>query len=43
VVIEFDSFEAACAHYDGAAYQEALQALGDGAVVREVRAVEGVD
>ena len=43
VVIEFDSFEAACTFYDGDAYQAALEALGEGAVVRELRAVEGVD
>mgnify|MGYP003986395851 CR=1 FL=1 len=43
VVIEFDSYEAACTYYDGDAYQAALEALGEGAVVREIRAVEGVD
>ena len=42
VVIEFDSFEAAVAHYDTPDYQEALRALGDGAV-RDMRVIEGVD
>lgn len=42
VVIEFDSFEAAVAHYDTPDYQEALKALGDGAV-RDMRVVEGVE
>lgn len=39
-VIEFDSVEAAVAAHDSAAYQEALAALGDGAV-REIRICEG--
>ena len=42
VVIEFDSFEAALAHYNSDAYQEALAVLGDGAV-RDMRIVEGVE
>jgi len=42
VVIEFDNFDAAVAHYDSADYQEALKALGD-SVVRDMRVVEGVD
>lgn len=41
VVIEFDSVEAAVAAHDSPAYQEALAALGDGAV-RDLRIVEGV-
>lgn len=41
VVIEFDSVEAAVAAHDSAAYQEALRALGDGAV-RDIRIVDGV-
>lgn len=41
VVIEFDSVEAATTAHDSPAYQEALAALGDGAV-REIRIVEGV-
>ena len=42
VVIEFDDFDAALAHYNSDAYQDALAALGDGAV-RDMRVVEGVD
>lgn len=41
VVIEFPSVEAAKAAHDSPAYQEALRALGDGAV-RDMRVVEGV-
>ena len=41
VIIEFDSVEAAAAAYDSPAYQEALQALGDGAE-RDLRIVEAV-
>ena len=41
VVIEFDSVEAALAAHDGADYQAALSALGDGAV-RDLRIVPGV-
>jgi uncharacterized protein (DUF1330 family) len=41
VVIEFPSVEAARAAHDGAAYQEALAALDDGAV-RDLRVVPGV-
>ena len=40
VVIEFDSVAAAVAAHDGEPYQEALRALGDGAV-RDIRIVEG--
>ncbi|MDZ7749669.1 MAG: DUF1330 domain-containing protein [Halofilum sp. (in: g-proteobacteria)] len=40
VVIEFDSVEAAIACYEGAAYGEALAALGD-AAERDLRIVEG--
>ncbi|MBS4100679.1 DUF1330 domain-containing protein [Tsukamurella paurometabola] len=39
-VIEFDSLEQAIATHDSPAYQEALAALGDGAV-REIRICEG--
>lgn len=39
VVIEFDSVEQAVAAYESAAYQVALQALGDGAE-RDLRIVE---
>lgn len=42
VVIAFDSVEAARACHDSPAYQEALAALGDGAV-RDLRVVPGVD
>ena len=41
VLIEFDSVEQAIAAHDSPAYQEALQALGDGAD-REIRIIEGV-
>jgi uncharacterized protein (DUF1330 family) len=41
LIIEFPSVERAIAAHDSPAYQEALQALGDGAV-RDVRIVEGV-
>ncbi len=40
VVIEFESVEAAVAAHDSAAYREALDALGDGAV-RDIRIVPG--
>ena len=40
VVIAFDSVEQAKAAHDSPAYQEALAALGDGAV-RDIRIVEG--
>ncbi|ADG78798.1 hypothetical protein TPAU25S_01631 [Tsukamurella paurometabola] len=39
-LIEFDSLDAAVAAHDSPAYQEALAALGDGAV-REIRISEG--
>ena len=42
VIIEFDSFEEAVAHYDTPDYQEALRALGDGAV-RDMRVVEAAE
>ena len=41
VVIRFESVEAATAAHDSAAYQEALEALGDGAL-RDLRIVPGV-
>jgi uncharacterized protein (DUF1330 family) len=41
VVIEFDSVQKALAAHDGAAYQEALKLLGDGAK-RDMRVVEGM-
>ena len=42
IIVEFDNFEAALAHYNSDAYQQALFALGDGAV-RDMRIVEGVE
>ena len=42
VVFEFDSVEQAVAAHDGAAYQEALRALGNGAE-RDLRIVPGVE
>lgn len=42
VVIEFATVDAARAAYDCAAYQDALAALGDGAV-RDLRIVPGVE
>ncbi len=41
VLIEFDSVEQAKATHDSPAYQEALAALGDGAV-RDIRIIEGL-
>lgn len=41
VIIEFDSLAAATAAHDSPAYQEALRALGDGAV-RDIRLVESI-
>ncbi len=41
VVIEFDSVDAAVAAHDSEPYQEALRALGNGAV-RDIRIVEGL-
>ena len=43
VLVEFPSVAAAVACHDGAAYQEALRALGEGSVERDLRVVEGVD
>ena len=42
VLIEFESVEIALEAYDSPAYKEALAALGDNAVVREIRIIEGV-
>ena len=41
-VLEFDSVAQAIAAHDSPAYQEALKALGDGAV-RDLRIVEGLE
>ncbi len=42
VIAEFPSVEKAVAAYNSPAYQEALKALGDGAV-RDIRIVEGLE
>jgi uncharacterized protein (DUF1330 family) len=42
VLIEFPSYEAAVATYEGDGYQEALKRLGD-AADRDLRIVEGLD
>jgi len=42
VISEFPSVEKAIAAYNSPAYQNALKALGDGAV-RDIRIVEGLD
>ena len=42
VLIEFDSVAQAIAAHDSPGYQEALRALGDGAV-RDLRIVEGIE
>ena len=42
VVVEFDSLEIARATYNTPGYQAALKALGDNAVVRDMRIIEGV-
>lgn len=42
VLIEFPDVETAVACHDSAAYQEALDALGDG-VLRDMRIVPGID
>ena len=42
VISEFPSVEKAIAAYNSPAYQEALKALGNGAV-RDIRIVEGTD
>lgn len=42
VIIEFDSVTAAIATHDSAAYQEAMDALGDGAE-RDIRIIEAAE
>jgi uncharacterized protein (DUF1330 family) len=42
VVVEFDNLQTALAAYDSPAYQEAVAALGNNGVVREIRIIEGV-
>jgi uncharacterized protein (DUF1330 family) len=43
VLVEFPSVAQAVACHDGAAYQEALRALGEGSAVRDFRIVEGAE
>tara|TARA_Y100000588_G_scaffold280969_1_gene297997 strand:- start:1115 stop:1411 length:297 start_codon:yes stop_codon:yes gene_type:complete len=43
IVIEFESFDAAIAAHDSGGYKAALDKLGDDAVVRDMRIVEGLD
>ena len=43
VVVEFPSVEQAIAAYDGAGYKKALDVLGKGSAVRDMRIVEGVE
>ncbi len=42
VLIAFESVDAALAAYDSPGYQEALRALGTGAVERDIRIVEAI-
>jgi uncharacterized protein (DUF1330 family) len=42
VMVEFDNLQAALAAYDSPGYKEALAALGDNAVTRDIRIIEGV-
>ena len=42
VLIEFDSVQQAVAAHDSAGYKAALKALGEGAVDRDLRIVEGI-
>jgi len=42
VLIEFESLDAALAAYDSPGYKAALAALGENAVVRDIRILEGV-
>ena len=42
IVVEFDSVAKAIAAHDSPGYQEALRALGNDAVKRDMRIVEGV-
>jgi len=41
VVVEFESLAAALAAYESPGYKAALKALGDNAVVRDIRIIEG--
>jgi len=42
VMIEFDSLAQAIAAHDTPAYKQALETLGPGSVVRDMRVVEGI-
>ncbi len=42
VLIEFENVQAALAAYDSPGYKAALKALGDNAVVRDIRIIEGI-
>ncbi len=42
VLIEFPNLGAAKAAYDSEGYKEALRALGENSVVRDIRIIEGV-
>ncbi len=42
VVLEFESQQAALAAYESPGYKAALKALGDNAVVRDIRIIEGI-
>jgi uncharacterized protein (DUF1330 family) len=42
VIVEFESIEAAQAAYSSPGYQEAVKALTNNAVVRDIRIIEGV-
>jgi uncharacterized protein (DUF1330 family) len=42
VIVEFESLPAALAAYDSPGYKAALKALGENAVVRDIRIVEGI-
>ena len=43
VISQFDSVEQAIAAYEGPDYMKALEALGENAVERDMRIVEGID
>ena len=43
ILVEFPSVSQAVACHDSPAYQEALRALGEGSVDRDMRIVEGVE
>ncbi len=42
VVLEFENLQAALAAYESPGYKAALMALGDNAVVRDIRIIEGI-